>query len=161
MRKIQTLCFIQSGRRILLGMKKRGFGSGRWNGFGGKPKEGESLEAAARRETREEAGITVDKLEPAGVLEFSFRDEPDVLEVHFFRVKEFAGEPIETEEMRPQWFTVDKIPFDQMWPDDRHWMPLFLAGKEFTGKFHFENPINGKILRLELHLATATENSAD
>ena len=31
-----TLCFLLAGERILLGMKKRGLGVGKWNGFGGK-----------------------------------------------------------------------------------------------------------------------------
>ncbi|CAN0403706.1 unnamed protein product, partial [Ectocarpus sp. 8 AP-2014] len=43
---------------ILLGMKKRGFGEGKWNGFGGKVESGESVEEAAKRELMEEAGLT-------------------------------------------------------------------------------------------------------
>ncbi|MEK7607017.1 MAG: DNA mismatch repair protein MutT, partial [Patescibacteria group bacterium] len=39
-RKLLTLCFIHQSPRILLGMKKRGFGAGRWNGFGGKVEAG-------------------------------------------------------------------------------------------------------------------------
>ena len=35
-RKILTLVFLREGTRVLLGMKKRGFGVGKWNGFGGK-----------------------------------------------------------------------------------------------------------------------------
>jgi 8-oxo-dGTP diphosphatase len=25
-----------------------------------------------------------------------------------------------------------------MWPDDRHWMPLMLAGQSFSGRFLFD-----------------------
>jgi hypothetical protein len=57
--------------------------------------------------------------------------------VHVFRVDRFSGEPVETEEMRPEWFPVDAIPYDQMWPDDRYWLPLFLAGKKFRTRFLF------------------------
>ena len=38
-------------------MKKRGFGAGRWNGFGGKVAPAETIEDAARRELLEEAGV--------------------------------------------------------------------------------------------------------
>jgi hypothetical protein len=31
-----TLCMVHQDNKLLLGMKKRGFGEGRWNGFGGK-----------------------------------------------------------------------------------------------------------------------------
>ena len=47
--KLYTLAFVLDSRRILLGMKKRGFGAGRWNGFGGKVDPGESIEGAAKR----------------------------------------------------------------------------------------------------------------
>jgi len=44
---------------ILLAMKKRGFGTGRWNGTGGKPRVDETLRHCIARETREEIGITM------------------------------------------------------------------------------------------------------
>jgi 8-oxo-dGTP diphosphatase/2-hydroxy-dATP diphosphatase len=60
--------------KVLLGKKKRGFGTGRWNGFGGKVEEGETIEESAKRETREEAGIDVSDLEKVGIIEFEFQD---------------------------------------------------------------------------------------
>lgn len=48
-RKLLTLVFIIEPERILLGMKKRGFGAGWWNGFGGKVQADETIEEAARR----------------------------------------------------------------------------------------------------------------
>ena len=47
--KVLTLAFIRETTRVLLGLKKRGFGEGRWNGFGGKVQTGESIELAAKR----------------------------------------------------------------------------------------------------------------
>ena len=47
--KISTLAFVRESARILLGYKKRGFGEGRWNGFGGKVEPGEMIEEAAKR----------------------------------------------------------------------------------------------------------------
>lgn len=138
MKTILTLCLIVDDGRILLGMKKRGFGAGRWNGFGGKVEEGESIEEGAKRETLEESGITITEMEKVGIHEFEFaRERGSILEVHVFRVTSWTGEPRETEEMRPQWFTTDAIPYDAMWPDDIHWIPVFLAGKKFRTRFLF------------------------
>ena len=134
---ILTLCVVHDHPRVLLGMKKRGFGSGKWNGFGGHVEAGEEIVDAARREVFEEAGVTVSELVPMGVLEFTFEGKPGVLEVHVFKSLSYEGEPYESEEMRPQWFTIDEIPFDTMWPDDRYWMPLMLENKKFRGAFHF------------------------
>ena len=47
--KLLTLAFLLDGNRILLGFKKRGFGMGKWNGFGGKVENGETIEQAAKR----------------------------------------------------------------------------------------------------------------
>ena len=49
--KLLTLLFVlrPDARQVLLGYKKRGFAVGRWNGFGGKVQEDESIEAAAVR----------------------------------------------------------------------------------------------------------------
>ena len=37
--------------------------------------------------------------------------------------------------MRPHWFPISQIPYDQMWPDDTHWLPMLLEGKSFFGRF--------------------------
>ncbi len=156
MKRILTLCIVHQHPRVLLGMKKRGFGTGRWNGFGGKVEEDESVEGAARREMKEEVGIVPTKMTRVGVLDFSFDSDPKELEVHVFRVTEFSGEPHETEEMKPQWFEVDNIPFDNMWHSDTLWLPLLLEGKSFRGAFHYDRPSDseyaGKILRQSLEI---------
>ena len=136
-KKVLTLCLLHTDTHVLLGKKKRGFGAGRWNGFGGKVEAGETIEEAARREFREEAGIEIPVLEKAGLMDFEFQGNPEILEVHIFRAREYEGEPMESEEMAPQWFARDEIPFAEMWPDDPHWMPLFFAGKKFKGRFLF------------------------
>lgn len=136
-KKPLTLCVIHQAPRVLLGMKKRGFGAGRWNGFGGKLHEGETLEDAAQREVREEAGIEVKDLEEVGQIDFEFRGNLEILEVHIFRATEFTGEPRESDEMKPEWFDEDNLPFEHMWPSDIYWMPLLLVGKKFKGRVLF------------------------
>jgi 8-oxo-dGTP diphosphatase/2-hydroxy-dATP diphosphatase len=147
-KKLMTLCIVHQHPRVLLGMKKRGFGAGRWNGFGGKVAAGETIEEATRREFLEEAGVTIKDIFPLGVLEFEFQGNPEILEVHIFKAKEFQGSPTESEEMKPQWFEIADIPFKDMWPDDPYWMPLFLKDRPFKGKFLFGD--SGSIASYEL-----------
>lgn len=137
MKKLLTLCIIHQHPKVLLGMKKRGFGAGRWNGFGGKVSATETIEAAAKREIQEETGVEVRNLDKVGIIDFEFKGNPEILQVHIFKSDNFSGEPTESEEMKPQWFHIDEIPFKEMWPDDIYWMPLFLSGKKFKGKFLF------------------------
>ncbi|MBP6858721.1 MAG: 8-oxo-dGTP diphosphatase [Candidatus Pacebacteria bacterium] len=139
-RKLFTLCMIHQDGKILLGMKKKGFGVGRWNGFGGKVEIGEAIDAAAAREVREEAGINPLDIKKVGILEFEFQNDSKVMEVHIFSATKFSGDPVESDEMRPQWFDINKIPFDDMWSDDRYWLPMVIQGKKFTGRFLFDQP---------------------
>lgn len=148
MPRIDTLVLVRDleQRKVLLGMKKRGFGAGNWNGFGGKVLLGEEeIAEAARRELLEEAGITVETLREAGTLHFSFEHDASLkIECRIFEGLGITGIPIESEEMRPEWFMEDALPYDAMWADDRHWIPLLLKGESFTGSFHFAE--NGIIL---------------
>jgi 8-oxo-dGTP diphosphatase/2-hydroxy-dATP diphosphatase len=138
-KKLFTLCIIQKDSQILLGMKKRGFGQGRWNGFGGKVFPEESIEEAAKRELKEEIGISVQNVEKKGILSFEFEGNPEVLEVHIFSIPDFEGKPVETEEMKPRWFKNKEIPYERMWPDDKIWLPILLNNKKFRGNFYFRD----------------------
>lgn len=129
---------------VLLGMKKRGFGAGRWNGFGGKMEDGETIEEATLRELDEEVGIEDGELSKAGILEFSFESDEKILQVHIFKLLHFSDEPIETEEMMPQWFSFTEIPFSQMWSDDEYWFPYLFNDTLFEGKFLFDRPADAE-----------------
>ncbi len=137
-----TLCLLVREGRMLLAMKKRGFGAGKLNGVGGKQKEGESIEGAAVRETREEIGVVPTSMEKVGIFNFYFPEAPKERDwdqqVHVFLVREWKGAPKETEEMKPEWFGTDKIPFDRMWDDDVHWLPLVLRGIRVRANFFFD-----------------------
>jgi len=127
---------------ICLAMKKRGFGINKWNGVGGKVQEDkETIEEAAKRETMEEIGVDIstDDLEKVAELSFYFPHnfEWDQL-VHVYFVENWEGEPKESEEMKPQWFSLKDIPFKDMWSDDIFWLPEVLKGNFVTGSFKFE-----------------------
>ena len=133
-----TLLFLRREGEILLAMKKRRFGAGKWNGVGGKVEPGESFEQAAIRECEEEIGVTPRLLRLVG--EMQFTDPPDAEHyAHIYVTYDWEGEPHETEEMAPQWFAEADIPYDTMWIDDIHWIPLMLEGKLFKGNVRVEN----------------------
>ena len=142
---VRTLCFPLRPGQVLLGRKKRGFGAGRFLGFGGKVEAGETVAAAARRELEEEAGIAPQGMERVATLVFLFpyADEPAQWsqEVAVFTAAEWRGEVEASDEMEPEWFAVDAIPFAQMWPDAVHWLPLVLEGKRLVGRFIFNREI--------------------
>jgi hypothetical protein len=40
--------------------------------------------------------------------------------------------------MAPSWFRVHEIPYDEMWDDDRYWLPYVLAGKRVRATFTYK-----------------------
>jgi 8-oxo-dGTP diphosphatase len=136
-RERANLCFILKEGRVLLIRKKRGLGAGKINGPGGKIEPGETAREAAIRETQEEIGVTPLELEERGVLHFQFTDGYS-LNCIVFVARDYEGEVIETAEAVPLWFDVDTIPYDEMWADDRYWLPRALKGDGFAGWFEFD-----------------------
>ncbi|CAL8080008.1 unnamed protein product [Calicophoron daubneyi] len=146
---------------VLLGLKQRGFGTGRWNGFGGKVQSDDAdPKEAALRELKEECGLEIgrDSTEEVGRLWFTFTDQTECMEVHVFICRDWkpstidTGWPCNTEEMHPDWFPVGSlvngnsvdvsgIPFSHMWSDDQFWFPHMLRCHQFVGWFHF-NPLS-------------------
>lgn len=134
---VTTLVFFRRDDEILLAMKKRGFGEGRWNGVGGKLDSGETLEEALVRESQEEVSVT--PLEFHKVAEHMFHEyhngEAKQMHVHVYLCSKWDGEPRESEEMAPRWFKETEIPYDNMWSDDPYWLPQVLAGKSVKTVF--------------------------
>ena len=131
-----TLLFVREGQRILLIRKKRGLGAGKVNGPGGKLDPGETAEQAAIREVEEELGVRALAPEPFGTLSFQFVDG-QALHVSVFVSWAHEGEATETDEAVPLWTPISDIPYDEMWADDRVWLPHVLAGRrvELTATF--------------------------
>ncbi len=130
--QLVTLCFIVQDGRVLLMRKKRGIGAGKINAPGGKVDPGEAPLAAAIRETEEEICVTPIDPQLRGQLWFYFKDGP-TLRCLVYLAEAFHGQPRETPEALPCWHPVDALPYDEMWGDDRLWLPMLLAGQRFEG----------------------------
>ncbi len=83
-------------------------------------------------------------------MDFHFTDKAEWDQrVMVYRIDEFDGEPIETEEMKPEWFKLDQIPYSQMWAGDDQWIPNVVDNRNFTGEIDFSD--NGqKVTRIDM-----------
>jgi len=135
-----TLIFVRREGEVLLIRKKRGLGAGKINGPGGKLDSGETDQACAHRELFEELCITVTESVNHGRLRFQFVDKYSI-DVQVFLAESFTGIPKETEEAIPLWFEFNKIPYAEMWEDDRIWLPRVLSGDCVDGRFIFDGDV--------------------
>ncbi len=141
-KKILTLCLLCRDGRVALAKKLRGWGAGKWNGYGGKVEPGETIEAATIRETAQESEVEISplQLQKAAELEFHFVGDSLVRQMHVFICRHWKGESRETEEMgEPRWFTAEELlqVKDEMWPADPLWLPVVLNGRKVRGTFYY------------------------
>ena len=135
-----TIVYLKRDDEVLLAMKKRGFGEGKLNGIGGKVEPGETSEQCAVRETKEEIGVEITEFEKLADINFDeyVKDNHEMVLMDVYIATKWQGEPQESEEMRPQWFKVKDIPYDDMFIDDEHWLPQVLDGQKVRGFFKFD-----------------------
>ena len=132
-----TLLFVRKNGKLLLIHKKRGLGAGKINGPGGRLDPGETPRQAAIREIQEELRVTPTGVKKAGELLFQFANGHSI-HGYVFTATGIEGKPRETTEAKPNWISVNEIPYGKMWTDDRIWVPHMLAGRKFTGRFLFD-----------------------
>lgn len=140
MAKKITICtqiYLLKNGRVCLPLKKRGFGLGWHNGYGGKVQAGETLAESAKRELQEESQVEARLLKKQAVLTFNFLQTGEKIISHVYRCEQYIGRPKETEEMKPFWFSFKRVPYSKMWPDDTFWFESFLKGKCFQASFDF------------------------
>jgi 8-oxo-dGTP diphosphatase len=138
------LCLIRrhkDGRaEVLLGLKKSGFGAGKWVGLGGHIEAGEKPVTAAVREVAEESGLLVsaDSLQHMASIEFRFPARPSWDQTaDVFVTSVYQGEATESDEVAPRWFGEDALPLALMWDDAKYWLPRVLAGEHVDVRIEF------------------------
>ena len=156
----ETLQQTPKQQRILLGLKNRGFGTGKYNSFGGKflhddtnaSEEIETVEECACRELEEETNLTIPlevmKASKVGIQRFTFSDNDKEMLVHLFFL-DLASRPTSyeikaCEEITPKWFeSFDSVPLNNMFADDSLWLTALL-----TRAASIETPVVGPPLEI-------------
>lgn len=148
-----TICEIIHNGKLLLQRKDLiKFGGGKWNGPGGKLDLNELPIEGVQREVLEETGLKIYSPTLKGILEFYFckKSEPDWI-CYIFSTERFSGEPVDLGEGELRWFKLTNIPYNDMWEDDKYWLPLLLEGKNFKGHFVYDEK-GEKITDYELQI---------
>lgn len=140
MQKQTTLWIIVEDNKILLCMKKRWFWAWLYNWAWWKLENWETLVEGMIRELEEETTLKTKQEDIINhwVLHFFFEENWDWdQDVNIFIIKDYEWIPQETEEMKPEWFDIDKIPYEEMWEDDYIWLPEVLNWEKVEYNFWF------------------------
>jgi 8-oxo-dGTP diphosphatase len=137
--KPATLVYLKrAGQTLMIHRIKneRDLHAGKWNGLGGKLEAGESPEACAIREVREESGLEIKNLRYGGLLVFAgFKGEDWYVWV--FTANEFDGQLTDSNEGSLKWIPDGEIRSLPLWPSDLLFLDWLEAGKIFSARFAY------------------------
>jgi 8-oxo-dGTP diphosphatase len=134
---LATLCYIhRGGQTLMIHRIKRAddIHAGKWNGLGGKFKQGESPEECVIREVREESGLEIVNPRLHGLLMFPGFKGNDWY-VFVFTADEFSGELIENEEGYLKWIPDAELTSLPLWPSDGIFLPWLQKDAFFSARF--------------------------
>ncbi len=106
-----------------------------YSGYGGGVDADETPEEAVVREAKEEADVVIrqEDLKKVAVLTRITKQIPEntqsVIKLTIFLCEKWEGEIKDLPGMKSAWFDFNKLPFDQMFPDNKICLPLVLEGK--------------------------------
>ena len=103
--KNASLCYIERGGKYLMLLRNKkpdDPNEGKWIGVGGKLEPGESPADCARREIREETGLTMTDPSYRGVVTF-INDQYETERMHLFTCDKWTGELTDCDEGELVW----------------------------------------------------------
>ena len=139
--KLGTLCYVNNGEQTLMMhrvKKENDMHKGKWNGLGGKFKDGESPEECVIREVKEESGLKLIKPSLKGIITFPAFDDIDDWMVFVFTSDQFTGSLIECDEGILKWIENDKLNDLELWEGDKIFMRWLNDNPFFSAKFLYE-----------------------
>ena len=139
--KLATLCYLKDEDRTLMlhRIKKEGdMHLGKWNGLGGKVENGETPEACAAREVKEESGLTVTDPQLKGFITFPNFDGTNDWYVFVYRYENFSGQLIDSAEGHLEWIQNDRMPELPLWEGDRIFMEWLEQPGIFSAVFNYK-----------------------
>ena len=130
--KETTLCYIENEDYYLMlyrNKKQDDPNAGKWIGVGGKMEQGETVEGCLLREVKEETGITLEKYEKRGVIDFisdTWEDE----RMHLFTGTVEKRDSYECNEGTLQWIQKAQVMTLHLWEGDRVFLEKLILGEK-------------------------------
>lgn len=129
------LCFLYDNDEVLLVHSGYRSDEKTWDGIGEFLQTTKSPELVAVKTIydRVKVEVNLQDLEKAAVIHHRILNKDgkalDELELAVFLCNRWRGEPRVTPGIKPQWFSIDVLPFQEMPKDEQYWLPNILEGE--------------------------------
>ena len=146
-----TLGLFIHEERLLLAVKGRKIGKGILSGCGGKIEPGETSAESLISESQQEFGLTPLDFQMVAVLEIYNPDRPGWdISCDAYRITRWSGtlQMKEDEAYEPEWWPLDRLPENRMWPSDRPWVLRALRGERL--RVAFVQDLSYSVLDMEI-----------
>lgn len=123
---LSSIIYIEKDEKYLMlhrTRKENDTNKDKWIGVGGKFEEGETPEECARRETKEETGLTLHNLFYRGIVTFT-SDKYPAEQMHLFKSTAFSGAIKDCDEGELDWIEKEKLLSLPIWEGDKIFLRL-------------------------------------
>ncbi|RMD59015.1 NUDIX domain-containing protein [Candidatus Parcubacteria bacterium] len=141
-------CYVLDQGRVLLQRQEEIFPHWLWDAPGSEVEEGQSKEAAMIEYLGKVADIGPRDYKLMAELDIVFERRPDLNHYRYVYVAPRFGGLVPSDNKRVRWFDIKGLPWDDMCPADRYWLPAVLRQNYFVKLRLFFGP-EGQFLRLE------------
>ncbi|HOP12174.1 MAG TPA: 8-oxo-dGTP diphosphatase [Oscillospiraceae bacterium] len=116
-----------------------------WKGWafpGGHLEDGESAVDCAKREVKEETGLTVENLKSCGIIHWSNNQTFDRYLVFLFKTTNYNGELVDCDEGKNFWVSLEELKTRPSSNDTPKYLPMFLEDRyaEAFGSWNDTDP---------------------
>ena len=151
-----SLCYLIRGDEVLMmhrTRKKNDMNRDKWIAVGGRFEPGETPEACALREVREETGLTMADPRYRGIVTF-INDRYETERMHLFTSETFEGQLTDCDEGELVWVRIAEMDSLPQWEGDRIFhrllkekIPFFELELVYSGEKLLYARLNGKRLQ--------------
>ena len=123
-----NMCMITDPEGRVLVQERLPKPSNTWSGLtfpGGHVEPGETVVASVIREVREETGLTITDIVPAGYIQWYNPDRQSQYFVFLFKTSSFSGELKGSVEGNVKWMTLDEMIAGQLAPNMKQYLAVF------------------------------------
>lgn len=139
------------GLEVALAYKTDKIGVDQLNGFGGGVEDGETIDAAAAREVKEESGVSIEPkdIERRALIycnNYNRRGERFVCKLYVSVARRYRGNPKLQPDSKMRdlaWYEVRHLPTESMMFGDRAWIERVLDGELLLGEIFYSPGMNG------------------